>query len=51
MKSLPKGYYLGTIVITDPRGDSYYSAVVGADIGSGGVNEWKIDDRFRASNY
>ena len=51
VKSLSKGYYLGTVVITDPRGDSYYSAVVGADIGSGGVDEWKIDDRFKASNY
>ena len=51
MKVLPKGYYLGTVVITDPRGDSYYSAVVGADIGPGGVTGWKTDDRFRGSNY
>ena len=51
MKVLPKGYYLGTVVITDPRGDSYYSAVVGADIENGGVIGWKTDDRFRGSNY
>ena len=51
MKVLPKGYYIGTVVITDPRGDSYYSAVLGADIGSGGVSGWKKDDRFRGSNY
>lgn len=51
MKVLPKGYYLGTVVITDPRGDSYYSAVVGADIGGSGIKRWKIDDRFRGSNY
>ncbi len=51
MKTLPKGYYLGSVVITDPRGDSYYSAVAGADIGSGGIKEWKKDDRFRGSNY
>ena len=46
MKTLPKGYYLGNAVIKDPRGDEYYSAVVGADIDSKGVDTWKIDDRF-----
>ena len=51
MKTLPKGYYIGTVVITDPRGDSYYSAVVGADIGGSGIRKWKIDDRFLGSNY
>ncbi len=51
MKVLPKGYYLGTVVITDPRGDSYYSAVVGADIGNGRVTGWRTDERFRGSNY
>ena len=51
MKTLPKGYYIGTVVITDPRGDSYYSAVLGADIGTGGVKGWKTDDRFKGSSY
>ena len=51
MKTLPKGYYLTTVIITDPRGDSYYSAVVGAEMTSGGISEWKADDRFRGSNY
>ena len=51
MKTLPRGYYLGTVVITDARGDSYYSAVVGADIGAGGIREWKTDDRFIGSGY
>ena len=51
MKVLPKGYYVGTVVITDPRGDSYYSAVVGADIGAGGVKEWKTDSRFKGTSY
>ena len=51
MKALPKGYYVGTVVITDPRGDSYYSAVVGADIDAGGVKGWKKDARLRGSNY
>ncbi|MCR5089670.1 MAG: hypothetical protein K6C08_09175 [Oscillospiraceae bacterium] len=51
LKSLPEGYYLTTAVISDPRGDSYYSTVCGADISGGNVKEWKLDPRFYGRDY
>jgi len=50
-RSLPDGYYLATAVIGDQRGDSYYSAVVAADIRGGAVKEWKADNRFYGRDY
>ena len=51
MEPLPSGYYLGSVVITDPRGDSYYSTVLGANADQNGIEEWCVDDRFVGSDY
>ena len=48
---LPAGYYLHTAVIMDPRGDSYYSRVIGANIQHGGISGWAADPRFIGSDY
>ncbi|MCR5844722.1 MAG: hypothetical protein K6G66_12310 [Oscillospiraceae bacterium] len=50
-EQLPKGYYLATAVISDSRGDNYYSQVVGADMASKGISEWKLDERFFGRDY
>ena len=51
METLPQGYYLGSIVISDPRGDSYYSAIVGANVDQNGIEDWCLDDRFVGADY
>lgn len=43
---LPEGDYLGTLVITDLRGDTYYSPVVQINIKNGVVTEAKINREF-----
>lgn len=48
---LPKGYYLCTAVISDQRGDSYYSNVVGLTVSGKGAEDWKLDPRFLGRGY
>ena len=48
---LPKGYYLCVAVISDQRGDSYYSNVVSASVAGNGVREWSLDSRFLGRAY
>lgn len=47
MKKLPAGYYLLGITAIDPRGDEYYSQVVGMSV-SGGKAEMAVNDSFVA---
>lgn len=51
LEPLPNGYYLSTAVISDQRGESYYSAVVGNKISGGRVKERKIDKKFSGRAY
>ena len=51
LEPLPDGYYLSTAVISDPRGDSYYSAVVGATLKDGALTGWQTDARFYGRDY
>ncbi len=51
MDKLPEGYYLMSAVISDQRGDRYYSNVIGADMGSSGISQWKADGRFYGSDW
>lgn len=46
LEPLPAGYYLSTAVISDPRGDSYFSAVIGSTMKGGAMEDWRIDSRF-----
>lgn len=46
LKDLPNGSYLSSMVITDPRGDSYYSAVVKLELKSGKVAGQRISTDF-----
>ena len=46
LKMLPEGYYLTTAVISDQRGDTYYSQVAAANIDKNGISSWGIDNRF-----
>ena len=48
---LPKGYYICAAVISDQRGDSYYSAVVGGTVAGDTIKDWTVDKRFYGSNY
>ena len=49
-KTLGNGYYLTTAVITDQRGDRYYSKVVGNTVSGGSVSERKVDATFYGSD-
>ena len=48
---LPAGYYLTTAVVSDSRGDSYYSQVIGATVSGRSITAWKADDRFFGRDY
>lgn len=51
LEPLPTGQYLSTAVITDPRGDSYYSSVISSTMERGSMQNWKEDPRFFGSDY
>ena len=51
LEPLPAGQYLSTAVITDPRGDSYYSSVISSTMERGSMQNWKEDPRFFGSDY
>ena len=51
LEPLPAGQYLSTAVITDPRGDSYYSPVISSTMERGSMQNWKEDPRFFGSDY
>ncbi|MBO5998743.1 MAG: hypothetical protein J6P87_03560 [Lachnospiraceae bacterium] len=51
MEALPAGEYLSTAVITDPRGDSYYSAVMASTLERGEMKDWRTDPRFFGRDY
>ena len=51
MEMLPEGQYLSTAVIQDPRGDSYYSAVITSTLEKGEMKGWQVDTRFFARDY
>ena len=51
MEALPSGQYLSTAVITDPRGDSYYSAVIASTMERNSMQNWRTDARFYARAY
>ncbi len=51
MTSLPDGNYLNAIVLTDIRGDQYYSAVVEQTIHHATITYQKISDDFIGSSY
>ena len=50
-EALPSGSYLSAAVITDPRGDSYYSAVLGSTMSGGTMSGWAVDSRFYGRAY
>ena len=50
-EALPDDYYLCTAVISDQRGDSYYSAVVSATMKNDKIENWAIDPRFIGRDY
>ena len=51
LEALPTGQYLSTAVITDPRGDSYYSAVLASTLDRGTMKDWRTDPRFFGRDY
>ena len=51
LEALPAGQYLSSAVITDPRGDSYYSAVIASTMERGSMQNWQTDSRFYARAY
>ena len=51
LEKLPNGYYLSTAVISDTRGDSYYSQVVGSTMSGKEMKDWTLDERFFGRDY
>lgn len=51
MKPLNNGYYLAMANISDQRGDSYSSIVVGYTISGGKIKNCEVDESFIASDY
>ncbi len=49
--ALPASTYLNTAVITDPRGDSYYSAVFSSRMTGSTMGNWEVDSRFIGRAY
>ena len=50
-EAMPAGTYLSAAVITDPRGDSYYSAVLSSKMAGSAMGSWAIDTRFIGRAY
>lgn len=50
-EKMPAGYYLSSAVISDYRGDVYYSAVVGNKLSGGKVGERKVESEFVGRDY
>ncbi len=48
---LPEGYYLTTAMISDSRGDHYYSRVAGAAVSGKSFGNWSVDERFFGRDY
>ena len=48
---LPSGYYLSTAVISDSRGDNYYSKVIGSSVSGKQIENWTLDERFLGRDY
>ncbi len=51
LESLPDGMYLNAIVLTDVRGDDYYSGVVEETIADGSVTKQEISQEFVGRSY
>lgn len=51
LKSLSDGYYLATAVITDIRGDEYYSPVMSYEISGGKITNRAVDESFRGTSW
>ena len=51
LRALPDGYYLSAAVISDQRGDRYYSTVAGSSMSHGGMGDWAEDLRFYGRDY
>ena len=49
--NLPSGEYVCSVVITDLRGDRYYSPVVGAYVEGGKVSDIKVNVDFVGRSY
>ena len=51
LRGLDDGYYLGTAVITDIRGDEYYSPVMGYYLTGGKIKNRMVDESFRGASW
>jgi len=51
LEALPSGNYLNAAVISDSRGDSYYSAVIGSRMAGSTMSGWTVDSRFYGRAY
>ncbi|MBR2682684.1 MAG: hypothetical protein IKE22_05400, partial [Atopobiaceae bacterium] len=51
LKALPSGTYLGTALITDQRGDEYYSQVMCYEMSNGHIADAYVDPSFRGSSW
>lgn len=51
LRPLPEGDYLSTAVISDQRGDSYYSEVVGSTLERGSMKNWRAEPAYFGRDY
>ena len=50
-RALPEGDYITSAVISDQRGDSYYSRVFGASLANGVMKDWRTEPNFFGRDY
>ncbi|MBR4474806.1 MAG: hypothetical protein IKS55_14385 [Oscillospiraceae bacterium] len=50
-EALPAGSYLSSAVISDTRGDNYYSGVISSTMSGGTMSGWAFDSRFYGRDY
>ena len=51
LKSLEDGDYISSAVITDQRGDYYYSNIVGLTMSNGKASDWRVETEYYPQEY
>lgn len=51
LRGLASGYYVATLVLSDLRGDEYYSPVMGFTVENGTVTDHAVDTTYRGTSW
>ena len=50
-KTIENGDYVASAVITDQRGDTYYSNVMGLTMSNGKIRDWRVENKYYSREY